>query len=128
MAAAHRGKILSDIISQNGINQAQLARDLGMSRSNLYRRYEVANLPPVFLRQVGTAIGLDLAPYFPELRLDTSSIVAEPAAAYERLSPADCEQRLLQVLGQLADKVRQYDELKAKYDALLAERGNPNQF
>jgi transcriptional regulator with XRE-family HTH domain len=123
MAAPHRGKILSDIISRNGINQTQLARDLGMSRSNLYRRYEVANLTPAFLRQVGAAIGLDLSPHFPELRPDTSSVVAEPMATYERPSPADCEQRLLQVLGQFAEKVRQYDELKARYDALVAERG-----
>ncbi|MDO7877136.1 helix-turn-helix transcriptional regulator [Hymenobacter sp. ASUV-10] len=122
MAAPHRGQILSDIISRNGINQTQLARDLGMSRSNLYRRYEVANLSPAFLRQVGAAIGLDLAAYFPELRPDTASVVAEPAASYERPAPIDCEQRLLQVLEQFAEKVRQYDELKARYDALLAER------
>ncbi|GAB2767786.1 transcriptional regulator with XRE-family HTH domain [Hymenobacter luteus] len=121
MAAQHRGETLLTIIRKNGVNQTQLARDLGMSRSNLYRRYEVANLSPAFLRQVGAAIGLDLSGYFPELRSETN-VVAEPLAAYEIPSPVDCQQRLLQVLEQFAEKVRQYDELKARYDALLSSQ------
>jgi len=121
MATQHRGEIIKAAIRKAGVNQAKLAQVLGMSRSSLYRQYEVPNLSLVFIRQVGEAIGYDFSA---DIRgLLPATVAAEPAPApYASLSPEDYRQKLLQVHEQLAEKVRQYDELLARYEALLAER------
>lgn len=121
MAAQHRGEIIKEIIQQNGVNQTRLAKDLRMSRSSLYRQYDIPNLSFVFIRQVGAAIGYDFSARIKGLVTDPS-MVAEPAAAYPLDSLADCQQRLLRVHEQFMEKVRQYDELKARYEDLLTSR------
>ena len=121
MATQHRGEILQDIVRKTGANQAQLARALGISRSSLYRQYGIPNLSLVFLRQVGVALSYDFSPHIRGM-VPEASAAAEPAAPYAAETLAECQAKLLRVHEQLADKVRQYDELKARYEALLAER------
>ena len=122
MATQHRGEIIKAVIRKAGVNQAQLAQLLGLSRSSLYRQYEVPNLSLLFIRQVGEAIGYDFSA---DIRgLLPSNVAAEPPPApYAPLTPDDYRHKLLQVHEQLAEKVRQYDELLARYEALMAERG-----
>lgn len=122
MAAQHRGEILQEVVRKSGVNQARLARDLGIARSNLYRQYSVPNLDFVFIRRVGTALGYDITAHFKGMTAEPA-VVAEPAATYQLDDLSACRQRLLLVHEQFAEKVRQYDELKVRYDALLAERG-----
>ena len=124
MATQHRGEIVRDIVRKMGINQAQLARALDVSRSSLYRHYEVPNLSLVVIRQIGAAIGYDFSADIRGLAAEASgSVAAEPVAAYHTPDPlADCQARLLRVHEQFMDKVRQYDELQQRYAALLAER------
>ncbi|HET9503154.1 MAG TPA: helix-turn-helix domain-containing protein [Hymenobacter sp.] len=122
MATQHRGEIIKAAIRKAGVNQAKLAQTLGVSRSSLYRQYEVPNLSLAFIRQVGEAIAYDFSTEIRGL-LPAVSVAAEPSAPYAPLSLEDCRGKLLQVHEQLAEKVRQYDELLARYHALLAERG-----
>lgn len=120
MATQHRGEIVRDIVRKMGINQAKLARALGVSRSSLYRYYEVRNLSLVLIRQIGTAISYDFSANIRGMAAE-ASVTAEPLVGYGLETLDDFRTKLLQVYEQLAEKVRQYDELKAQYDALLAE-------
>ena len=49
--------------------------------------------------------------------------VAEATAVYAPETLAECQAKLLRVHEQYMEKVQQYDELKLRYEALLAERG-----
>lgn len=121
MAIQHRGEILQQIVRTTGINQAELARRLGISRSSLYRSYDVANLSLVFIRQVGASIGYDFSAHIRGM-VPEASATAEPAAVYTPETLAECQAKLLRVHEQFMAKVQQYDELKARYEALLMER------
>ena len=122
MATQHRGEILQDIVRKTGVNQAQLARALGISRSSLYRHYGVPNLSLVFLRRAGAAIGYDFSAHIRGM-VPEASAAAEPAATYAPDTLAECQAKLLRVHEQFMEKVQQYDELKLRYEALLTERG-----
>jgi len=122
MAKQHRGEIVAAAIAKSGMKLARLHAALGISRPTLYRRLEDPNLDFDFIKQVGALIYHDFAEDFRELAAPAASVVAEPAGTYQVASLDECKDRLLRVYDLYLDKVRQYDELKVRYDALLNQR------
>ena len=128
MAAQSHGEILRQAVHQRAVNQKQLAQQLGISRSTLYEKYEADKLDLAFIERVGQYIRYDFSVHIPELAPPgTSAVVAEPLPTYRTAADSleVCQARLLLVHEQFAEKVRQYDELQAKYNALLAKQKNP---
>gem|GEM_PF-2263519 len=125
MPAQTHGEILRQAIHQRAVNQKQLAQQLGISRSTLYEKYEADKLDLAFIERVGQLIRYDFSQHIPETApLGAATTVAEPLPGYGSPSSLEaCQARLLLVHEQFAEKVRQYDELQEKYNALLAERG-----
>ena len=119
MAKQHRGEILQEVVLKSGVKVSRLYGALGISRATLYRRFEDPNLDLDFIRRVGEVIYHNFAEEFKEL----APAVAEPAAVYPVSDVEDCKNRLLRVYELYLEKVQQYDELKARYEALLSERG-----
>ena len=119
MAKQHRGEIVHEVVLKSGVKVSSLYRALGISRPTLYRRFEDPNLSFEFIRQMGEVIYHNFAEEFKEL----APTVAEPMAVYQLSSVEECKDELLRVYGLYLEKVRQYDELKARYDALLSEQG-----
>ena len=121
MPAQSHGEILRQAVHQRAVNQKQLAQQLGISRSTLYEKYEADKLDLSFIERVGQFIRYDFSTHIPEL---APAVVAEPLPTYRTATDSleACQARLLLVHEQFAEKVRQYDELQAKYNALLAEK------
>ena len=119
MAKQHRGEIVHEVVLKSGVKVSKLYQALGISRPTLYRRFEDPNLGFEFIRQVGEVIYHNFAEEFKEL----APTVAEPVEVYQLSSVEECKEKLLHVYELYLEKVRQYDELKARYDALLSERG-----
>lgn len=117
MAKQHRGEILQDVVLKSGVKVSRLYGALGISRATLYRRFEDPNLDFDFIRRVGEIIYHNFAEEFREL----APAVAEPVVVYQISSLEECKDKLLQVYGLYLEKTRQYDELKARYEALLSE-------
>jgi len=128
MPAQPHGEILRQAVHQRAVNQKQLAQQLGISRSTLYEKYEADKLDLAFIERVGQFIRYDFSTHIPELAPAAApAVVAEPLPTY-RTAPDSleaCQARLLLVHEQFAEKVRQYDELQAKYNALLAKQKRP---
>ena len=120
MAKQHRGEILQEVVLKSGVKVSRLYGALGISRATLYRRFEDPNLDFDFIRRVGEIIYHNFAEEFKEL----APTVAEPVEVYQLASVEECKDKLLRVYELYLDKVRQYDELKARYDALLSEKAS----
>ena len=118
MAKQHRGEIVHEIVLKSGVKAARLCQALGLSRATLNRRYQEPNLDFEFIRRVGEVIYHNFAEEFREL----APVVAEPVAVYQVGGLDECKDKLLRMYELYLEKVRQYDELKARYDTLLAER------
>lgn len=118
MAKQHRGEILQEVVLKSGVKVTKLYGALGISRATLYRRFEDPNLDFDFIRRVGEIIYHNFAEEFKEL----APTVAEPVEVYQISSLEECKDKLLRVYELYLEKVRQYDELKAKYDVLLSEQ------
>ncbi|MBF9220142.1 helix-turn-helix domain-containing protein [Hymenobacter ruricola] len=118
MAKQHRGEILQEVVLKSGVKVTKLFAALGISRATLYRRFEDPNLDFDFIKRVGEIIYHNFAEEFKEL----APAAAEPVEVYQIASVEECKDKLLHVYGLYLEKVRQYDELKAKYDALLSEK------
>ncbi len=126
MPAQPHGEILRQAVHQRAVNQKQLAQQLGISRSTLYEKYEADKLDLTFIERVGQFIRYDFSVHIPELAPPgTLPAVAEPLPTYRAATDSleACQARLLLVHEQFAEKVRQYDELQEKYNALLARHG-----
>lgn len=125
MPAQTHGETLRQAIHQRAVNQKQLAQQLGISRSTLYEKYEADKLDLAFIERVGQLIRYDFSQHIPEIASPgAAAAVAEPLPSYGAPGSLEaCQARLLLVHEQFAEKVRQYDELQEKYNALLAERG-----
>ena len=119
MTKQHRGEILQKVVLKSGVKVSRLYAALGISRATLYRRFEDPNLDFDFIRRVGEITYHNFAEEFKE----PAPTVAEPAEVYQVASVEECKDKLLRVYELYLEKVRQYDELKAKYDALLSEQG-----
>jgi AcrR family transcriptional regulator len=119
MAKQHRGEIVHEVVLKSGVKVSRLYGALGISRPTLYRRFEDPNLNFEFIQRVGEIIYHNFAEEFKEL----TPMVAEPVEIYQIASLEECKDRLLRVYDLYLEKARQYDELKARYDALLSERG-----
>ncbi|MGI4884573.1 MAG: hypothetical protein ACRYFR_06400 [Janthinobacterium lividum] len=122
MAKQHRGETVAAAITKSGMKLAKLHAALGISRPTLYRRLEDPNLDFDFIKQVGQLIYHDFGQDFKELAAPVASVVAEPMGTYQVASLDECKDRLLRVYDLYLDKVRQYDDLKVRYDALLNKR------
>ncbi|WP_151087248.1 hypothetical protein [Hymenobacter baengnokdamensis] len=118
MAKQHRGEIVHEVVLKSGVKVSRLYGALGISRPTLYRRFDDPNLEFDFIRRVGEVIYHNFAEEFREL----APTAAEPVEIYQITTLEECKDRLLRVHEQFMEKVRQYDELKARYDALLSER------
>jgi len=116
MARQHRGEVLQEVVLKSGVKVSRLYGALGISRATLYRRFEDPNLDFDFIRRVGEIIYHNFAEEFKEL----APTVAEPVEVYQISSVDECKDKLLRVYELYLEKVRQYDELKGRYDALLA--------
>lgn len=128
MPAQSHGEILRQAVHQRAVNQKQLAQQLGISRSTLYEKYEADKLDLAFVERVGQFIRYDFSAHIPELAPPgASAVVAEPLPTYRTASDSleACQARLLLLHEQFAEKVRQYDELQEKYNALLAKQKKP---
>ncbi|WP_201983315.1 helix-turn-helix domain-containing protein [Hymenobacter rubidus] len=120
MAKQNRGAIVHEAVLKSGKKAAQLCQALGISRATLNRRYQDSNLDFDFIKRVGEIIYHNFAEEFKEL----VPLAAEPLEVYQLSSVEEFKDKLLHVYALYLEKVRQYDELKAQYDALLSERGN----
>lgn len=118
MAKQHRGEILQEVVLKSGVKVSRLYGALGISRPTLYRRFEDPNLSFEFIRRVGEIIYHNFAEEFKEL----APTAAEPVEVYQLSSLDECKDKLLQVYELYLEKVRQHDELKARYDALLSKQ------
>ena len=107
-------------VRKSGVKLSQLFPALGISRPTLYRRFEDPNLDFDFIRRLGEVIYHNFAAEFREL---APAAAAEPVEVYRVASLEECKDRLLRVYDLYLEKARQYDELKARHDALLNERG-----
>ena len=119
MSKQHRGEIVHAAVLRSGVKVARLYQALGVSRPTLYRRFEDPNLDFDFIKRVGEVIYYNFADDFREL----APAVAEPLELYQVTTLEASKDRLLHVYGLYIEKVQQYDELKARYDALLREKG-----
>jgi hypothetical protein len=122
MAKQHRGEVVKEAVLKSGVKITKLYQELGISRPTLYRRFEEPNLAFGFIEQVGALIRHDFAQEFRELAPPAGSAVAEPAPSYQVATLGECKDRLLHVYDLYLEKVRQYDDLKVRYDALLSKR------
>lgn len=128
MPAQSHGEIIRQAVHQRAVNQKQLAQQLGISRSTLYEKYEADKLDLAFIERVGQFIRYDFSAHIPELApVAAPAVVAEPLPTYRTATDSleACQARLLLVHEQFAEKVRQYDELQEKYNALLAKQKKP---
>lgn len=121
MMQQHRGEIVHQAVRASGFKLKKVYEGLGKSRPTLDRYFDNPDLDWDTIQQIGSIIRHDFSQNFKELR--ALAVVAEPLPTYRAPdSLEDCQARLLLVHEQFAEKVRQYDELKSRYDALVAER------
>lgn len=120
MAKQNRGEVVHEVVLKSGVKAARLCQALGISRATLNRRYQEPNLDFEFIRRVGEVIYHNFGEEFREL---ASAGAQEPVAVYQVGDLDECKDKLLRVYELYLEKVRQYDELKGRYEALLGERG-----
>ncbi|RZK24587.1 MAG: hypothetical protein EOO63_17065 [Hymenobacter sp.] len=123
MMHQHRGEIVRHAVDASGFKLRKIYEALGKSRPTLDRYFDKPDLDWDIVEQIGEIIRHDFSQNFKELKAPPL-VAAEPLVAYRTVdSLEDCQARLLLLHEQFAEKVRQYDELKTRYDALLAEGG-----
>ena len=122
MTYQHRGEIVRRAVKASGLKLRKVYEALGKTRATLDRYFDKPDLDWDTIQKIGEVIRYDFGQDFKQLKMP--AVVAEPIASYRSPdSLEDCQSRLLLVHEQFAEKVRQYDDLKARYDALLAEHG-----
>ncbi len=65
----HRGHILEIAIRGSGKPIAEISEKLGITRSTLYKKFEMIDLNDSFLKTVGKTIDFDFSTLLPELTL-----------------------------------------------------------
>lgn len=95
----HRGEITKKRVKESGVHAVVIHKALNVSRSSLYRFYELANLDLDTILKIGKVIRYDFSKDFPELR----NISAEENLSYKIKYFALLEKHL-EVLEKIADK------------------------
>jgi len=97
-----RGQIVKKAINESGISKRAVAKSVGKDYATLYNWFKDQDLSLDKIIQVGRAIKYDFSNEIPEI----SSMVSEAEpSGYFRNSLADC--------------IKKYDELQARYNELV---------